>query len=479
MMRTLLPLTLAVSLAGCANLAPDFMRPTMPVSDSWPQGAAYKPQDGNQTDVSELGWRDFFTDTKLQQLIQLALDNNRDLRVAVLNIEQARATFRVQRAAQFPAVDGNASSSRTLTPADVAGTADAIHSSTYGVNLGISSYELDFFGRVRNLKDQALEQYLATEEAKRNTQISLVSEVATDYLTLAADKEHLRLAQETLKSQQASYDLTKRSFDLGVSTELDLQQARTSVETARYDVAVYTSSVAKDINALRLLLGTEIPAELLPDTHQDTTTPVTALQDIPASLPSTVLLKRPDILQAEHLLKGANANIGAARAAFFPSISLTTSYGTSSTELSGLFSGGSTAWSFAPTINLPIFNAGKNQANLDSAKAQRDIYVAQYEQSIQTAFKEVADALADQGTLDEQVAAQQALLNATQRSYDLSDARFRSGVDSYLTVLDSQRSLYTAQQNIITTRLSRLTNMITLYKVLGGGWKEQSNGEPR
>ncbi|MFP8967514.1 AdeC/AdeK/OprM family multidrug efflux complex outer membrane factor [Pokkaliibacter sp. CJK22405] len=475
--RLLSMAAVAVILAGC-SMAPTYERPASPVGDSWPIGEAYQPQRGQGLNLSTMGWRDFFADQQLEQLIALSLTNNRDLRVAALNVQEAQANYRIQRADQLPSLDASATESRSRTPADLSYGGEATIGSQYNVGVGISSYELDLFGRIQSLKTQALQQYLATEEAQRSTQISLISEVASAYYTLAADQERQRLAKGTLKSQQDSFHLTKRSFELGVSTELDLQQARTSVETARYDAARYTSAVAQDLNALRLLVGSEIPQDLMPKASVDTKAMVTLLPEIPPQLPSEALLRRPDILQAEHQLEAANANIGAARAAFFPTISLTASYGTASSSLSGLFNSGSQAWSFAPSITLPIFNAGRNQANLDVAKIQKNIYIAQYEKAIQTAFREVADALADQGTLDEQLDAQQSLVDASQRSYDLSDARFRSGVDSYLTVLDSQRSLYTAQQNAITVRLARQNNLITLYKVLGGGWLENTQSAP-
>ena len=297
-------------------------------------------------------------------------------------------------------------------------------------------------------------------------QISLVAEVAGSYLTLAADQERLQLAQKTLANQQAAYALVERRFGAGVASGLDLQQAKTSVETARVDIARYTALVAQDQNALTLVVGAAVPAALLPASLDRN---LTALTEIAPGLPSTVLLERPDILQAEHLLQAANANIGAARAAFFPRIALTGSLGTGSSELSGLFTGGSLAWNFVPQVTLPLFDAGRNRAGLEVAKVDRQIAVAQYEKAIQTAFREVADALAQRGTIDEQLAAQQALTDADAESYRLSRARYDKGVDSYLTVLDSQRALYGAQQNLIGARLSRLANQLNLYKVLGGG----------
>jgi multidrug efflux system outer membrane protein len=462
-----IPLGTLLCLSGCATMAPTYTRPESPAPAAWPSGPAYKngeAKPGGQA-AADMPWKDFFQDENLRKVIDLALANNRDLRVAALSIEKYQAMYQIQRAELFPTVNATGSGTVQRYPASVSSTGQSYIARQYSANLGFSSYELDFFGRVRSLKDQALEQFLATEQARTSTQISLVAEVASSYLTLAADRERLQLAKDTLTSQQASYDLTKRRFELGASSELDLRQAQTSVDTARVDMAKYTSQVAQDENGLTLLVGSPVPAELLPVKLGT----AAMLREIGPGLPSEVLQRRPDILQAESQLKGANANIGAARAAFFPRISLTASAGTSSAQLTKLFAPGSAAWAFAPQISLPIFDGGANRATLNEAKVDRDIYVAQYEKAIQTAFKEVADALADRGTLGDQLEAQQSLVEATTVSYNLSDARYRNGVDSYLNVLDSQRSQYSAQQNLITVSLSRLTNMVTLYKVLGGG----------
>jgi multidrug efflux system outer membrane protein len=362
-------------------------------------------------------------------------------------------------------VNAAGSLSKQRLPADVSGTGQPETITQYGVNLGISSWELDFFGRVRSLKDRALEQYLATEQARRGAQISLVAEVANAYLTLATDRESLKLAQSTLEAQQATYNLIKRRYEVGASSELDLRQSQTRVDAARVDIARYTGQVALDENALNLLIGSPVPAELLPGELGA----VTTMQDITPGLSSEVLQRRPDILQAENQLKAANANIGAARAAFFPRITLTTNIGTISAELSGLFKSGQDTWTFAPQIILPIFDAGSRWANLKVAKADREIALTQYEKAIQVAFREVADALAKRGTVGDQMEAQQSLVQATAVSYRLSDARYIRGIDSYLTVLDAQRSLYSAQQGLISLRLARLTSLVTLYKVLGGG----------
>ncbi|MBB6338456.1 multidrug efflux system outer membrane protein [Xanthomonas arboricola] len=491
---TLTAIAVASVLSGC-TLMPRYARPDAPVPErfagtelstaSTTTDAASPEQ---AIDIANIGWRQVFTDPALQQVIALALENNRDLRVAALNIEVARAQYRVERAALLPAVQGTGTANNARTPSELAIPGQPQVFRTYSGNIGISAYELDLFGRVRSLKEQALQQFLSTAEARRSTHISLVAEVATAYLTLAADQQLLQLAQSTLSSQGDSYRLQQRSFELGVASQLSLRQAQTTVETARVDVERYTAQVAQDRNALVLLVGTQVPAELLPQALPDgASVDGNVLASVPAGLPSQLLQRRPDILEAERNLRAANANIGAARAAFFPSISLTASTGSSSSSLSNLFDSGTRAWSFVPTLTLPIFNAGRNRANLDMAKANRDIEVAQYEKAIQSAFREVSDALAQRETLGRQLQAQQALVDATADSYRLSQARFERGVDSYLQALDAQRALYSAQQNLITTQLSRFTNLATFYKAMGGGWLQSADpavattatGQPR
>ncbi len=457
-----------LALSGCSTMAPKYSQPAAPVPAAWPNGPAYKAETATPAakPLADIPWQEFFVDPQLRQLIALALQNNRDLRVAALNIEKFQAQFQIQRADLFPKVDATAAANYQRIAENFSGTGQPMTIHQYNIGLGISSYELDLFGRVRSLKDLALEQYLATEHARRSVQISLVSQVASAYLALASDRERLKLARETLANQQESFTLTKSRFEAGVSSALVLNQAQTIVAAARVDIARYTTLVAQDENGLNLLVGSPVPADLLPQSLSET---LTALKDIAPGLPSDVLLNRPDILQAEGQLKGSNANIGAARAAFFPRITLVSSVGLGSEDLTGLFKSGSFVWRFAPQISLPIFDAGSNKANLTVAEVDREIAVAHYEKAIQTAFREVADALAQRGTIDEQLAAQQSLSDATTESYRLSQARYEKGVDSYLTVLDSQRSLYGAQQNLIGVRLSRLANLVTLYKVLGGG----------
>ncbi|KSQ84350.1 multidrug efflux RND transporter outer membrane channel subunit OprM [Pseudomonas aeruginosa] len=453
MKRSFLSLAVAaVVLSGC-SLIPDYQRPEAPVAAAYPQGQAYGQNTGAAAvPAADIGWREFFRDPQLQQLIGLALENNRDLRVAALNVEAFRAQYRIQRADLFPRIGVDGSGTRQRLPGDLSTTGSPAISSQYGVTLGTTAWELDLFGRLRSLRDQALEQYLATEQAQRSAQTTLVASVATAYLTLKADQAQLQLTKDTLGTYQKSFDLTQRSYDVGVASALDLRL------------------VAQDQNALVLLLGSGIPANLPQGLGLDQT----LLTEVPAGLPSDLLQRRPDILEAEHQLMAANASIGAARAAFFPSISLTANAGTMSRQLSGLFDAGSGSWLFQPSINLPIFTAGSLRASLDYAKIQKDINVAQYEKAIQTAFQEVADGLAARGTFTEQLQAQRDLVKASDEYYQLADKRYRTGVDNYLTLLDAQRSLFTAQQQLITDRLNQLTSEVNLYKALGGGWNQQT-----
>jgi multidrug efflux system outer membrane protein len=471
MTKKLLPLALVAALSAC-TLAPTYQRPGAPVAGQWPSGPAYgnaQPTAGKA--VADIGWRDFLTDPQLQKLVEVALANNRDLRVAMLNVEATRAQYGIQRAALFPTINAQGSGSRQRVPADLNSTGSSMVTQQYSAGLGFTAFELDLFGRVRSLKDAALEEYFSSQAAQRSAQITLVSEVASQYLTLKALDEQLALAQDTLKAQQSSYDLTNARFQAGAASELDVASAATQVETARSNAAALSQQRAQAENALAVLVGGPLPADLPAGRTLDAQGLVT---DLPAGLPSDLLERRPDIAAAEHQLKSANANIGAARAAFFPDITLTGSYGSASSELGHLFKAGQTAWSFAPQITLPIFDFGKNSNNLDLANARQKIAVAQYEKTVQTAFREVADALTARAMLNEQVDAQQRLVAASQQRYQLAELRYRSGVDSYLSLLDAQRSLYAAQQGLIQTRLARLSNLVTLYKALGGGWQERS-----
>jgi len=403
-------------------------------------------------------------------VIALALDNNRDLRISVLNIEKARAQHGISEAALLPTVSAQVSQNATRTPS--VGGAGSINRQ-YSGGLALPAYELDLFGKLRNLSDASLQQYLGTEEARRTQQISLVAEVASAWLVLQADQQRLQLAKDTLASQQATYQLSKQRFTKGVNSGLDLAETQTSVEAARDEVASYTAQVAQDSNALVLLVGAQVPETLLPQGAVEAPGTVTRLVELPSGLPSRVLLERPDVQEAERSLRAANANIGVARAAFFPSVSLTASGGSASGSLSGLFKAGTGTWSFLPQVTLPLFDGGVNRANLRIAQADRDIAVARYEKSIQSAFREVADALAVRSTVDQRLSAQQALVEAAATSFRIHDARYRQGADSYLDTLVSQRALYSAQQSLITARLAKSSNAVTLYKVLGGGWQPE------
>jgi len=449
-------------------MMPKYQQPGSPVPKDWPTGASYKESAASDKTAADIPWQEFFTDPVLQKLIGDAIANNRDMRVAVLNIERSAALYQIQRAPLFPEIDGtaNANFQRVPTAFSTTGTVQEVHQ--YSVGLGLAAYELDLFGRVRSLKAQALYQYLATEQARRAVQITIVSQVAIAYLNLLADKEHLQLAKDTFTNQEAYYKMIENRFKVGINSALDLNQARTSVEAARSDIASFTTLVAQDENFLSLLVGKPIDTSSFPPNISGN---IISLKDIAPGTSSDVLLNRPDILQAEDQLKGANANIGAARAAFFPRITLVSSVGFGAADIAKLFEPGSFAWNISPNITIPIFDAGVNKANLAVANVDRNIYIAQYEKAIQTAFREVADALAQRGTIDEQMAAQQAFTDATRESYKLSKARFDQGIDSFLNVLDSQRSMYSAEQNLITTKLTQLANLVTLYKVLGGGEK--------
>ncbi|MFH1079230.1 MAG: efflux transporter outer membrane subunit [Pseudomonadota bacterium] len=456
---------IAFGLGGC-TLAPKYTRPAAPVPTDWPKGAAYQETRtaSGAPLVTELKWREFFTDEKLQNIITTALKNNRDLRLAALNVERARALYGIQRAELLPAVNAAGSMNRQRVPADLSTTGKAMTVEQYNVNLGISSWEIDFFGRIRSLKDRALEEYLATDQARRGAQILLVSAVANAYLALAADRENLKLANSTLETQQAAYHLIRKRYDVGLASELDLRRAQSQVDIARGDVARSIQLAAQDENALNLLVGSPMLPTLMPSDLGSVSPP----KEISPGASSELLLSRPDVLAAEHRLKAANANIGAARAAFFPRISLTTAIGTASAELSGLFKDGSGMWSFAPQITMPIFDA-RTWSAYDVTKIEREISVAQYEKAIQTAFREVADALAVQGTVNQRIVAQQSLVAAVAETYRLSDLRYTKGIDSYLSVLDAQRSLYGAQQGLIALRLAGVSNLVTVYRVLGGG----------
>ena len=462
----LLPVVIIFFLLGGCTLAPKYTRPASPVPDQLPKSPAYQEtRTGTSAPTAaELSWREFITDKKMQKIVETALKNNRDLRIAALNVERARAYYGISRAELLPSVNAAGSMYKERMPGDLSSTGSGMTTEKYSVNMGISSWEIDFFGRIRSLKDRALEQYLATQEAHRGAQISLISVVAQAYLTLAADKENLNMVISTLETQEASYKLIRKRCDAGIASEIDLKRAQSQVDTARGDVARYKQLTVQDENFLNLLTGSTVPKEFLPQDLISVGIP----KDISPGLSSELLLRRPDILAAEHQLKAANANIGAARAAFFPRISLTTTIGTASTELSGLFKAGQGTWTFAPQIVMPIFDA-RTWSAYDVTKVEKEISVAQYEKAIQTAFREVADSLVEKGMVDQRLIAQQSLVDAIAETYRLANARYTRGIDSYLSVLDAQRSLYIAKQGLTMLRLAKINNQIILYKTLGGG----------
>jgi len=488
---TLVALLGLAGLAGCINLAPDY-RPPEPVTPTiWPSvGEHPAPGANKDADIGALGWRQFFIDPRLQRVVEQTLATNRDLRVATLNIEQARAQYRDTRSALFPTIAasssatfsraGRTTSGNNTTSGNIvsdqtgsnnnAGRGNSVNKSL-SAELGFTSYELDVFGRLRNQATVARNTIYSLAATQRSTQISLIAEAANSWLTLAADKERLALAQATLVNQQANLKLVLARHRYGVASGSDVANARSAVEAAKVDIATFTSQVAQDRNALNLVAGATLPAADLPGA-QVPQRPV--IDQLPPGVPSAVLQNRPDVAASEFTLRGDYASIGAARAAFFPTISLTASTGWATRGLTGLFADDNRSWSFTPRVNQPIFDGGSRLAQLEISHIQRDIDIANYEQAIQTAFSEVADALATGATIDEQIRAQRALVAANQRSYDLSLARYRYGTDSYLDTLVEQRTLYTSRQNEVSRRLARQTNLVTLYKVLGGGGLEQT-----
>ncbi|MXN74823.1 efflux transporter outer membrane subunit [Burkholderia sp. 4701] len=480
--HALTAIAVALFATGC-TMAPHYTRPDAPVAQAFPSGGVYATQpaaapgarSANGQAATDIGWREFFVDPRLQRLIDIALKNNRDLRVSVLNIAAARAQYQITRADLFPTLDAVGTGNRTRTPNALTAVPGRNISTTYNVGLQ-ASWELDLFGRIQSLKDQALAKYLATAQARKASEIALVAQVADQYLTVLSTDDLLKVTEDTLKSAQASYDLTKLKFDHGTGSELDLRQAQTIVETALANQQAQARARAQAVNALVLLIGQPLPDDLPPGLPLDAQN---FLTDIPGGLPSDLLTRRPDIMEAEQNLLAANANIGAARAAFFPRISLTGAFGTASPTLGGLFKAGTAAWSFAPQITMPIFEGGANLANLDLANVQKRIEIANYEKAIQSAFREVSDGLAARGTYDQQIAALQRNEHAQQRRYDLSDLRYKNGVDSYLSVLTAQTDLYAAQQSLINARLARWTNLVDLYRSLGGGWIQRAGETPR
>jgi len=451
-------------ITGC-SMAPKYTKPQAPIPKQWPEGDAYKNVKKQEGELpTELKWQEFINDKRLQKIIEMALKNNRDLRLAALNVERARAYYNIQRAELLPALDVAAAGSRQRVPYDLSSKKVSGVVEQYSVNLGLLSWEIDFFGRIKSLTDRALEEYLATKEAHQSAKITIIASCASAYLTYAADKENLSNAYATLKAQQQIYDLIKKRYEVGLASELDLYRAQTQVDAAKQEVSTYTQLVAQNENVLNLIVGEALDKGLLPEGLKDVVPP----KDISPGLSSEILLRRPDIMAAEHYLKAVNAMIGAARAAFFPRISLTTTMGTASSELSRLFRSGQETWNFSPQITMPVFDT-RVWAAYKATKVEREYALAQYEKTIQTAFKEVADTLAVKGTVDEQLSAQNSLVDAMEKAYQLASARYTKGLDSYLGVLDAQRSLINAQKQLVALKLAKLTNHVRLYAVLGGG----------
>jgi len=449
-------------LAGC-TLAPEYRRPEVSVSTAWPTRTVGE----TQVQAADQGWAEFFADPRLQRLIDLALKNNQDLKVAALRVEQLRSQYRIQNSALYPGVEGYASRLRQRNSGAVSDFNGGSILSIYSANL-TASYELDLFGRVRSLKREALELYLATEEARRSVHLALVSEVAAEYLTQLRLREAKAVANRTLETVQASLELIRRRFEVGAATELEWRTAEGQVQAVKVNAAAFLQQLAESENALTVLIGQPLPADLpagIPFAQQRLQEPT------PAGIPSEALQRRPDLLAAEHVLRASKANIGAARAAFFPRIFLTGSGGTASAKLSDLFTGPSETWSFMPQITVPIFDVGGTRARVAASKVASEIEVARYQKTIQTAFRAVADALATRAILEDKVRAQERLLESQRKRFELTEARYRQGVDSYVDVLLAQQDLYAAQQNLLQFLAARLLNAISLYRSLGGGWK--------
>jgi multidrug efflux system outer membrane protein len=447
---------------GCLSMAPDYQRPAAPVPTTYEQAPA---ADAEAPAAATVGWRDYYTDPILQDLIDRALRNNRDLRTALLRVEEARALYGIQRADQFPTIGVQADGSRARVPGDLNLTRQPQISSQYQVGVGMASWELDFWGRVRSLKDAALQNYLASDAAARAATLSLITQVADGYLTLRELDERLALTRATIASRAESLRIFKRRFEVGAISRLDLTQVETLWQQATALGADLEQSRAAQAHALALLAGGPLALPPAGARLDD----AAVMRDLPAGLPSDLLASRPDIVAAEHRLKAANANIGAARAAFFPSITLTGAYGTASAELDGLFDSGSRAWSFAPKLSLPIFDAGRRSAALDLAETRRDQAVAGYEKAIQSAFRDVSDALSARHWLAEQVEVLRATVAAQGERARLAQLRYDHGASPYLEVLDAQRDLLAAQQKLVQTRRALLSSRVGLYAALGGG----------
>jgi len=463
MKRAVLTLMLGSALAGC-SMDPKLEMPAAPVPPSWPVGDAYLK--ANEAALPTVTYQEIFRDPRLQKLIETALANNRDLRIAAANIAAARAQYRIQRADRLPELDAGAGA--TVSHGSSIGAATAGSSGTrtsFSGDLSIPAFELDLFGRVASLTRAEQDRWFATEAAARATRLTLIGDIASAWLNHAADASLLKIAQDTAANAERSVKLTDLRLKGGIAPRTDLAQAQQTLASAQSDVASQTTAVAQDVNALRLLVGAEIDPTLLSAAIEEAAPTVV---ELPAGVDSGVLLRRPDVVQAEYTLRAANAEIGAARAALFPRISLTGLLGFASDALTGLFSGNGFHWSGGASGSYPIFNAGAGRAGVQASEAQRDAALATYEKSIQTAFREVADALARRGTIDDQLKADTANLAAAQDSYRLSEARYRGGIDNFLANLVAQRSYYTAQRGLVNTRLVEATNLVTLYRTLGG-----------
>ncbi|SDL92508.1 efflux transporter, outer membrane factor (OMF) lipoprotein, NodT family [Oryzisolibacter propanilivorax] len=506
--RRALLLAAPLLLPACMSLAPPHAVPPLPVPGTLDAPAPTSaPLLGAPGDAAQPL---FVQDARLRTLLGQALADNRDLRLALLAVERARAQYGIAQADLLPGVTASGAASRARTAEDLTASGRSSTASQFSASVGLAAYEIDFWGRVRNLNEAALQEFLRTQDSRDSVRVALVADVILAWLNLDADARRLQLARGTLRAREQQLQLTRRTRELGAASGLTLAQVQTTVDAARADVAAYQAQVARDRNALALLVGTPVADNLLPDSVAaalqgpeplpplggaggtaaadgapasgtggtrsaalavPAPAPATALPAIAPGLPSSVLLARPDVRAAEHALAAASAQIGVARAAFFPSISLTASVGTASNALSGLFAGGNGTWSFAPQIRLPIFDAGRNRANLRVAEVARDSAIAQYERAIQAAFRDARDALADRATLGERLAAQQSLVAASAQVLELSQARFRLGADSYLAVLDAERSLYAAQQSLIALQLAEQANRVQLYRALGGQWR--------
>jgi len=459
----------AAALCGC-TLAPKYERTLPQLPADWTSGSGSR----GQANATLPDWRQVVTDGPMRELIELSLKNNRDLRAAALKVEKTQAQYRIARADLLPSVGMGGQSSMQRLPRTLSSTGKPMTTRSYEVGLASNAFELDLFGRLQSLKDEALHQFLATEEARRSVELTLVAEVAATYLTLAADREHLTLAQEILGTERESFEIVRQRAENGIANDLDLKRAQTTVDTARVAAAKYAAQVTSDENLLAVLVGQPLTAAQMPARSLAEVAP---LSTVPAGLPSEVLTRRPDVLAAEHQLQAANADIGAARARYFPTISLTGTFGTASNEIHDLFQSGFSTWSFAPQIAMPIFNSGSIRAGVKAAEAERKIMLAQYEKSVQTAFREVSDSLSLDTALAEEVEAQASLAEAASKSYELSTLRYEAGVDGYLSKLDAQRSDASARQDLISLRLAKAGNVLTLYKALGGGWSARTDAD--